>query len=377
MDVPDSPVQLDLSTRRLVLRWFLVWCGRLALMAFLLWLIGFATLLALLRWVGEANPTTVFALYLPPLLWVLPGLCLWPFLLILRLRAALLLLAFSLPFVLWGLGYRVAPAHGLPALETRTKDSLMVLCNNRGQHAGHSFRPFKNQIQPDLMLFQESSAPAASYLRDPGYAEFSHGQTVGEYTLISRFPIIKAEAITRTSSVKSYRYGARFELDWNGTHIAVYNVHFPSPRGALLAMRSGAFLYGLPFPNAEWNARRKQISLFWNEHQDHALDLITRLQAEALPCLIAGDFNAPHLGSVHRLLTHQLIDTHQSAGSGWGFSFPGQTNNPLAMGQPWLRLDYIFSSHAWQTQGSWTESDRPSQHRAVAALIKLTPKKSQ
>lgn len=374
MDGSESTAKLDSGTRRLLLRWVTIWCGRLVLVAFLLWLAGFAALLVLLRWVGESNPTTVFALYLPPSIWVLPGLFLWAPLLILRFRAALLLAALAVTLVILGLGYRFDAVRDLPEPKARPSHSLMVLTNNRGQNGGHSLRPYKNRIQPDLMLFQESSAPAASYLRDPGYAEFTHGQTVGEFTLISRFPIIKAEAITRTSSVRSYRYGARFELDWNGKHIAVYNVHFPSPRGTLLAMRSGAFLYGLPIPSARWSARRQQGALFWNEHQDHARDLLERLQAETLPSVIAGDFNAPHLGSIHRSLAQQLTDTHQAAGSGFGFTFPGQTHNPLALGQPWLRLDYIFCSHAWSVQGSWTESDRPSQHRSVAALIELIHK---
>jgi endonuclease/exonuclease/phosphatase (EEP) superfamily protein YafD len=374
MDGSNSPVMLDAGTRWLLLRWVAIWCGRLVLVAFLVWFVAFAALLVLLRWVGESNPTTVFALYLPPLIWVLPGLFLWPPLLILRFRAACFLTALALPLVILGLGYRFNSVPELPEPKARPSHSLMVLTNNRGQNGGHSLRPFKNWIQPDLMLFQESSAPAASYLRDPSYAEFSHGQTVGEFTLISRFPIIKAESITRSSSVRSYRYGARFELDWNGKHIAIYNVHLPSPRGTLLAMRSGAFLYGLPIPSARWSARRQQISHFWIEHQDHALDLITRLQAETLPCVLAGDFNAPHLGTIHRHLTQQLTDTHQSAGSGFGFTFPGQTNNPLALGQPWLRLDYVFCNHNWHVLGSWTESDRPSQHRSVAALITLTHK---
>jgi vancomycin resistance protein VanJ len=372
LDDPASPTQLDPSTRRLVWRWLILWCGRLILIAFLLWLVGFAALLALLHWVGESNPTTVFALYLPPLLWVLPGLCFWPPLLILRLRSALLLAALSLPLVIWGSGYRLATVPEPQAPETRPNHSLMVLSNNRGQHGGHSLRPFKNRVQPDLMLFQESSAQASSYLRDPGYAEFSHGQTIGEFTLISRFPILKAEVISRTSSLRTFRYGARFEVDWNGTPIAVYNIHFPSPRGTLLAMRGGAFLYGLPVPSAAWSARRQQRTVFWNEHQDHAMDLISRLQAETLPCVVAGDFNAPHLGRIHQQITRHLLDSHEVAGSGFGFTFPGQTGNPLALGQPWLRIDYVFCSPNWQVQAHWTEPDRPSQHRAIATLLSLS-----
>jgi vancomycin resistance protein VanJ len=370
----EGTAQLTPDARRLLWRWVFGWCGRLALIAFSLWLVGFVVLLALLRWVGEGNPATVFALYLPPLLWVLPGLCLWPLVLIFRFRTALWLGGLTALLIPWSLGYRWASIPELPPAATRPSHSLMVLTNNRGQHGGHSLRPFKNQIQPDFMLFQESAASATSYLRDPGYAEFPHGQTLGEFTLLSRFPILRVEAITRSSAGQNYRYAARFEIDWNGNRIALYNVHFPSPRGTLLAMRGGAFLYGLPVPTATWSARRQKLSAFWQGHQEHAKDLIARLQAEPLPFLVVGDLNAPHLGRIHQQLTQILIDTHQAAGSGLGFTFPGETGNPLALGEPWLRLDYIFCSPTWQAHGSWTEPDRPSQHRAVAALLTLPPK---
>jgi vancomycin resistance protein VanJ len=369
----ESPAQLPPDTRRLLWRWLFRWCGRLALAAFILWLVGFAILLALFRWVGEGNPATVFALYLPPNLWLLPGLCLWPLVLIFRFRSALWLGGLAALLTTWGLGYRFAADPDPLPREARPTHTMVVLTNNRGQHGGHSLRPFKNGIQPDLMLFQESSAPAASYLRDPGYAEFSHGQTLGEFTLLSRFPILKAEAITRSSAGQNYRYAARFEIDWNGTRIAIFNVHFPSPRGTLLAMRGGSFLYGLPVPSSSWASRRQKLTAFWDEHLGHATDLIARLQSEPLPFLLAGDFNAPHLGAIHRLLTQKLTDAQAEAGHGFGFTFPGETRNPLALGSPWLRIDYVFAGPGWQVDACWTEPERPSQHRAVAALLSLPP----
>ena len=368
----ESAPVLDGETRRRLLLWLWRWAGKLALLFFSLWLMALVLRWVVLRWIGEANPLTAFLLYLPPSVWYLPGVVLGLPALVLRWRAASLLMAagFAIGVGEFGLPFRSSPAP-IP-VHSRRPDHLVVLTNNRGQHAGHSLRPFKNWIEPDVMVFQESSARASSYLQDPGYAEMTHGQSVGEFTVLSRYPVAPGELLTLAGEAGGapLPYAARFELDWHGRKVAVYAVHLPSPRGPLLAMRGGAFLYGLPLPWEEWRKRGAAVGAFWRQHLRMAEVLGERLAQEALPCLVVGDFNAPDLGRVHRLLSRRLQDAHEEAGQGTGFTFPGATRNPLSLGGPWLRLDYIFCDRpSWQVEECWTEQDRPSQHRAVAARL--------
>jgi endonuclease/exonuclease/phosphatase family metal-dependent hydrolase len=221
------------------------------------------------------------------------------------------------------------------------------------------------------MVFQESSANAESYLRDSGYAEFRHGLSQGEFTLISRFPVTDVESLNYRDALGVVPYAARFEMDWQGRAVAIYVVHFPSPRDPLLSMRRGAFLYGLPLPMEWWRQRRQEVSGFWLRQLALAEDLSARLKTEKLPHLVVGDFNAPSLGRVYRLLTSQLEDAHDQGGAGFGFTFPGETRNPLSLGEPWLRIDHVFASSHWKVEACWTESERRSQHRAVAAGLRL------
>ncbi len=363
---------LDPGLRRQVARWFWRWCGRLAVALLLLWTVAVGLLALCLRFLGESNLCTAFLLFLPPAIWLLPGVVIWPVTLLLRWRAALVLGAAAVLIVGLSSGWRSGAAPIPVSKDQRDSDVLVILTNNRGQGGGHSLRPFKNLIQPDLMVFQESSARASSYLSDPGYEEFSHGDSVGEFTLLSRFPVTPGRLLTWVGrpSGDAFSYAARFEVDWNGRQIAIYVVHLRSPREALLALRWGAFLRGIPLPVKNWQERADLETAFWLDQMAMAEDLESQISADPLPCIIAGDFNAPHLGAIHRRLTRQLQDAHAEAGSGWGFTFPGETRNPLAFGGPWLRIDHVLVDSQWSPEVCWTEESRKSQHRAVAASIR-------
>ena len=64
-------------------------------------------------------------------------------------------------------------------------------------------------------------------------------------------------------------------------------------------------------------------------------------------------------------------EAHHDVGSGLGYTFPGTTRNPLSLGGPWMRVDHIFFDSDWRALESLTESERPSQHRAVFSALEL------
>ena len=110
---------------------------------------------------------------------------------------------------------------------------------------------------------------------------------------------------------------------------------------------------------------------WWHAQIGHAQTILKRAEAETLPCIIAGDSNAPAMGYIHYLFTRKFTDSHEAAGSGCGLSFPGATHNPLSLGGPWMRIDKILANQQWQALWNKAEPDRPSQHRAVAASFAL------
>ena len=96
------------------------------------------------------------------------------------------------------------------------------------------------------------------------------------------------------------------------------------------------------------------------------------MREDALPVILVGDFNSPHVGYVHRLITRDMGDAHDAAGDGFGWTFPGSTHNPLSAGGPWMRIDYVFYSRHWRAVKCITEPERASQHRALTATLEIT-----
>ena len=338
-------------------------------LAFAFYGIGLVFLFLAMRFVGECNVTTAFLLYLPPSLWLLP----LPIMAIMGLLfCRRLMLPMTGLLLLWawiGLGYRLGGEDGTS--EVAPGDNLTVITYNRGQHGGQSFQPFKNLIQPDLVCMQEAGNRADTFKRDPGYAEFVHAASVGEHTLLSRFPLVQPGVLVTRPGGKG-SCAARFVVDWQGRSVAVYSVHLQTPRDTLKSLARGGFLYGvLGFPGSPWEEKKRLTQNFWDQQMADVDYLLAQVRLETLPVIVAGDFNAPNVGWIYQRLAGELQDSHAQAGRGFGFTFPGKTRNPLSLGGPWLRIDYVFAGSAWQVTRSTVEADRGSQHRAVAATLLL------
>jgi len=259
-----------------------------------------------------------------------------------------------------------------PSTPRNPERSLTVLSYNRGQHLNQSLQPFKNRVHPDIIALQDAPNRARGYSQAPGYSEFSTFENEGEHTILSRYPVTDQSLITLKAGGREEKGAARFVIDCKGQPVALYSVHTLSPRDTLIWYRYGAFLYGvIGLPGTPWNEKRQTMQAFWDRRIDIARQLRERIQAETIPCIVAGDFNAPAGGHIHGLFTSILTDAHRAAGKGFGYTFPGVTRNPLSGGGPWMRIDYIFSSDDWKTHRCITESDRPSQHRALAATLEL------
>ena len=55
-----------------------------------------------------------------------------------------------------------------------------------------------------------------------------------------------------------------------------------------------------------------------------------------------------------------------------GYTFPGDTRNPLALLQPWLRLDQMFASRHWEIRRCEV-MDAKAQHLPVISEFQLLP----
>jgi vancomycin resistance protein VanJ len=335
---------------------------------------GLLVLLPVLAaWIGEKNVTLAFLLYLPRVIAMLP----LPFLLLTTLffswRLASVQLVAGLVFLTFGMGFEWRGSPDGEFSRTIGKSELIALTCNRGQHGNHSLQPFKNITNPDIMALQETPGRARQYLADANYSEFKHGTNIGEHTFLSRYPILSMDLVQLDADIEDNTPAARFVIDFHGQQVVVYSVHLVTVRDTLIHYRRGAFLYGIVgiVPGTSLYRKMKINQRFWLERIRTAKALRGIIGQETLPTLVLGDFNAPAGGYIHRHMKRGFQDSHQLAGSGCGYTFPGTTRNPLSRGGPWMRIDYILASKQWKVIASLTEEKRPSQHRAVATKLIL------
>ena len=253
-----------------------------------------------------------------------------------------------------------------PSSVWQSPQTLRVLTANRGDHHGHSMADFVIKQKPDVIAIQDSIYRQAYVPGSPEYAGLINQSRVGEFLLLSRYPITKTQLLLTELPPSPERprnlqfKAARFEIDWHGQPVAIYSAHLPSPRQY---MRNAARQ-----PSREHLARLKQ---HWTEHQALIVDLTERIETDNLPVIVLGDWNQPAIGPNYRQLTRKLQDSHTQAGLGYGASFPGDWWNPFTMGRVWMRLDLILCSREWRVLRNEVEPESETQHCAVSAVLHL------
>lgn len=351
-----------------LLKWICRFLRRLTLWLTVIYFVFGAGLSLAMRFVGERNIATAFLLYLPPSLWLIPLVPLMFLGLLFHRRCLMAQIAMGFLLLVW-LGYPLIRLSAAGGADKTAEISVMTY--NRGQNMSQSLQPFKNSTHPDILVFQEAAGRAAGFLHSPDYVEFGHAADIGEFTLLSRYPIADYSTVPTGASPSSAK-AARFVIDWNGRRVSVYAVHLMTPRDVLSSYMRGAFLWGvIGVPGTPWAAKRRQSQTFWDQQITDANQILASVRADTNPCILAGDFNAPHTGYIHGILSMELGDAHAAAGHGLGFTFPGVTRNPLSLGGPWMRIDYIWYDHNWVADDCITEPKRPSQHRALIARLRL------
>jgi endonuclease/exonuclease/phosphatase family metal-dependent hydrolase len=331
----------------------------------------FLSVLAMALIQNLAEHVTVLALanYAPPLLWLLPGLFLFPILFMTWRGAVFALLGVAGWWLLVFSGWK------LPKTSNQTAGleppALRVITFNRGQAQGHSLRPFLAEVEPDVVALQDARGRSGHYRGDPAYAVFRDVREEGEFVLLSRHLVLQQGALSGPDFPDPQRravpYGARWVIDWQGRLVAIYNVHFPSPRrhlGSTGASRVLPQLAALVFGDDA------KMDAYWRWRVDMARDLAGRLQKEPLPWILLGDMNTPPRGVIYSRLLSMGEDLHVRVGEGFGHTFPGDTRNPLALARPWLRLDYVFADRkSWGARWVRPEKGARSQHLPLAAEL--------
>ena len=243
--------------------------------------------------------------------------------------------------------------------------TIRVLTVNRGDHHGHSSAGYIMAQRPDVLAMQDSITPQAYTPGAPEYSALPNQSRIGEFLLLSRFPITKSQLLMTTlpgdgKAPPAIFKAARFEVMFNGEPVAIYNAHLPSPRRDF---HEFAHEPSLPALNS--------LRRYWRNHETVIEDLVARIDAETMPVIVMGDWNQPPIGPNYRRLVRKLQDAHTQAGLGYGWSFPGDWWTPFTAGNVWLRLDLVLCSHDWKVLRSEVEPETEPQHCAVSAVLSL------
>ncbi|HUQ64135.1 MAG TPA: endonuclease/exonuclease/phosphatase family protein [Acidimicrobiales bacterium] len=287
----------------------------------------------------EGRSVVIAAEALTPI-WFLPAYAALGLALLARQRAltvvAAVLIALHLSWVL----PELRPARALPpgtdgAPHIRIFSANLLYTNTNMAGIASEIRA----ARPDIVLLQELSPVNFEALRRTGVLDefpFSMAETRVRPTgtgVFSRLPLTDASMWELGSMLN-----AKVTVEVGGRPLRIYNVHTNAPFGS-----PGAPLW------------EKQLS---------AIRQAAATDAEGVPLVVAGDFNATHGHRPFRsLLESGLRDAHVERGRGWATTWP----NNLGLLPAFARIDHVLVSRRVAvvdiTEGTGSGSD----HRPLIA----------
>jgi vancomycin resistance protein VanJ len=188
--------------------------------------------------------------------------------------------------------------------------------------------------RPDLIALEEvtdASLPAYHGVLDP---ELPHHVRTGTVALWSRYPVNDSQ---RLMIDPGWNRSLRAEVQGPGGPLAVYVAHLASVRLTATGFATG--------------------------HRDRNIAALGRsLDQEPLErVLLLGDLNAATGDHALGPLTHRLSSAQDTAGGGFGFTWPAAF--------PVARIDHIMS-RGLPAEAAWTLPATPSDHRPAAARLR-------
>jgi vancomycin resistance protein VanJ len=308
-------------------------------------------------WFGDFN------LYLPQVVWLVPGIPLAFICLKVARRWTLL----PLCCMVWVLGPLMGfcwPAYREPAPVPGVALRVMTWNVHHGEHdrlAGLALIHDIDGNQPDVVFIQATGnllkGPLGEYFRNWNI------QSQGEHVIASRIPLVKvAEPAIAVSGKNVDCLRCRVRLGSSLT--TLYSVHFESPRvglGSLMASRKNLSSVSESIEMLGRNvATRFNQSLLVSE-------LVSR---EKGPVIVAGDFNSTDASvACANLRDVGLHDAFAEGGRGYGYTYGHFIRHELRYS--WMRIDHIMMSAQLRARRSWTGTWEASDHRPVIADLVL------
>ncbi len=148
----------------------------------------------------------------------------------------------------------------------------------------------------------------------------------------------------------------RTHFRWQEREGVHYNLHLRSfgeekPWDAVRFLELGTWLPFLRQYRSAYQRRAAEVE-----------QIVARVEAETLPVLLSGDFNATPDNWTYRQLAQGRTDAFRVAGSGWGGTY--RADRPL------VRIDFVLADPAWEVVTAHVPAVEFSDHRPVVARLR-------
>ena len=321
-------------------------------------------LIALIHGVSENWWLGTAVVYLPRAPWVIPALILiptsvgwgWkPF--VINLAAGLLALG---PVMNWQSG-----GFFRPTVDREAYRLTVVSCNVQ------SFRPKfdlvvneLNRIDPDVVLFQEAFEDHALLAT---VFDGWNVHRVDEYMVASKLPLkfISTTFVPGFERVTAVRYEVETPLG----PVAVFNVHQTSPRRSLTQLKPWSPIIGSGIETVEQETTLRDVEAMRTR-------AFTAPEGLTQPVVIVGVFNMPNDSSLFRKHWGSLQDAYALSAVGYGYTSPCSEGKLWPGNTPWAQVDHILASDGWQVERCWIGKSAGSDHRLIAAQLRLPQRKA-
>jgi vancomycin resistance protein VanJ len=339
-----------------------------------IWLLFFTSIygmilvaITVLNWMGVADRfwLSAFNLYLPQVIWLIPGIILTFFI----FKADPSRIWMPLLCVIWVLGPIMGYCWSLKEPKPVSGSLTMRVMTWNIKYDGQNIAPLIGEISrynPDVVLFQDAVFAMNGPLRD--YFKEWHVRSHGQYVIASRYPLSEKKVYQIPSYGEKKETFLRCHLYIGPAVVSLYNVHFNSPRSSLNTFRT-VVQHPRYLPEA--------IQVFDNNvriRTAQATSVLGYLKKEQGPVLVAGDMNAPDTSLVCAILHNAgLYDCFSEQGRGYGFTYGHllfKYRLPWLQ-VSWMRIDHIMVSSGFLTRRCWTGTGLVSDHRPVIADLIL------
>lgn len=216
-----------------------------------------------------------------------------------------------------------------------------------------------SRFNPDLVAFQDARSESTLLKK---FFDSWHVIRDGEYFLASKYPV----KMISVGHFEPFDRDAvmQCEVELPSARIMVFNVHQMTPRHGLRGLDISS-----PITHRGSERLSRYLELRAAETAD-VRDFIEGSRGEH-PTLVMGDFNMPCESSLYHRNWFGFQNAFNTAGTGYGYSFPCTRQYCWPAGMPWMRLDHILTDDAWQINRCFVGQANGSDHRLIAAILQL------